>query len=363
MKGVYIHIPFCKSICSYCDFCKFLYVSSWASEYLKKLEEEIRENYDNDVVKTIYIGGGTPSSLGKEELKTLFDIIRIFKKDRNYEMTFEVNVDDVTEELLSFLASNVVNRISVGIQSFNEICLKFMNRKHSKKEIKEKIKLVKKYFDNINVDFMFALPIENYAMFLSDLHEFIKLDVPHISTYSLIIEDNTVLSYKNVTPIKEELDYKMYKKICSSLKKKGYRHYEVSNFAKPGYESVHNLNYWNNSEYYGFGVGAHGYISLLRYENTRSFNDYLAGNYRLKEFLISKREDMENEVILGLRKLNGVNIKEFFDKFKVNIQDEFNVMDLIKRGYLVLENDCLKIKEDKIYIMNEILNQILDKGE
>ena len=363
MKGVYIHIPFCKSICSYCDFCKFLYVSSWSSVYLKKLEEEIRKNYDNDIVKTIYIGGGTPSSLGKEELKTLFDIIRIFKKDRNYEMTFEVNVDDVTEELLSFLVDNGVNRISVGIQSFNEICLKFMNRKHSKKEIKEKTKLVKKYFDNINVDFMFALPIENYVMFLSDLHEFIKLDVPHISTYSLIIEDNTVLSYKNVTPIKEELDYKMYKKICSSLKKRGYRHYEVSNFAKPGYESVHNLNYWNNSEYYGFGVGAHGYISELRYENTRSFNDYLAGNYRLKEFLISKREDMENEVILGLRKLNGVNIKEFFDKFKVNIQDEFNVMGLIKRGYLVLENDRLKIKEDKIYIMNEILNQILDKGE
>ena len=363
MKGVYIHIPFCKSICSYCDFCKFLYVSSWASEYLRKLEEEIKKNYDNDLVKTIYIGGGTPSSLSKEELKYLFDIIRIFSKDKNYEMTFEVNVDDITEELLLFLVNSGVNRISVGIQSFNEICLKFMNRKHSKKDVKEKIKLVKKYFDNINVDFMFALPIENYVMFLADLREFIKLDVPHISTYSLIIEDNTVLSYKGVNPIKEELDYKMYKKICSSLRKKGYRHYEVSNFAKPGYESVHNLNYWNNSEYYGFGVGAHGYISLLRYENNRSFNDYLSGKYRLKEFLISKREDMENEVILGLRKLDGINIKDFFDKFKVNIQDEFNITGLIKRGYLSLENNYLKIKEDKIYIMNEILNQILDKGE
>ena len=363
MKGVYIHIPFCKSICSYCDFCKFLYVSSWASEYLNVLEKEILENYDNEVVKSIYIGGGTPSSLSKENLKRLFEIIKIFKIEKHYEMTFEVNVDDVSEEMLLFLLDSGVNRISVGIQSFNEICLKFMNRKHTKKEIKEKIKLVKKYFDNVNVDFMFALPIENYGMFLSDLHEFIKLDVPHISTYSLIIEENTVLSYKGITSIKEELDYKMYKKICTTLKKKGYKHYEVSNFARPGYESLHNLNYWNNSEYYGFGLGAHGYISELRYENTRSFNDYLAGRYRLREVLISKREDMENEIILGLRKLDGINIKNFFDKFKVNIQDEFNITGLIKKGYLVLEENYLKIKEDKIYVMNEILNQILAKGE
>lgn len=363
MKGVYIHIPFCKSICSYCDFCKFLYVSSWASEYLNVLEKEILENYDNDVVKSIYIGGGTPSSLSKENLKRLFEIIKIFKIEKHYEMTFEVNVDDVSEEMLLFLLDSGVNRISVGIQSFNEICLKFMNRKHTKKEIKEKIKLVKKYFDNVNVDFMFALPIENYCMFLTDLHEFIKLDVPHISTYSLIIEENTVLSYKGITSIKEELDYKMYKKICTTLKKKGYKHYEVSNFAKLGYESLHNLNYWNNSEYYGFGLGAHGYISELRYENTRSFNDYLAGRYRLREVLISKREDMENEIILGLRKLDGINIKNFFDKFKINIQDEFNITGLIKKGYLVLEENYLKIKEDKIYVMNEILNQILEKGE
>lgn len=363
MKGVYIHIPFCKSICSYCDFCKFLYVSSWSKEYLKKLAMEIKEFYDNDVVKSIYIGGGTPSSLDKDDLVMLFNIISVFKKSNHCEITFELNVDDISEDLLLFLKNNGVNRVSVGIQSFNDICLKFMNRKHDKKSIKDNIKLCKKYFDNINVDFMFALPIENYGMFLYDLREFIKLDVPHISTYSLIIEDNTVLSYKGITPIKEELDYKMYKHICKVLKKKGYRHYEVSNFAKPGFESVHNLNYWNNSEYYGFGLGAHGYVSSLRYENTRSLNDYLAGKYRLKEFIISKREDMENEIILGFRKLNGINIKDFFDKFKVNIQEEFNVTYLIKKGYLVLENDFLKIKEDKIYIMNEILNKVLDKGE
>lgn len=363
MRGVYIHIPFCKSICSYCDFCKFLYSPSWAGEYLKALEREIKEKYDNDEIKSIYIGGGTPSCLSKEEILNLFRIIKIFKINSKCEITFELNVDDISINLLEILKENGINRISIGIQSFNDINLKFMNRKHNKKEIKEKIKLAKNYFNNINVDFMFALPIENYSMFLSDLHEFINLNVPHLSTYSLIIEDNTILSYKKIEPIKEELDYRMYKKICRTLNRKGYVHYEISNFAKPGYESVHNLNYWNNDEYYGFGLGAHGYISELRYENTRALNDYLEGNYRLKEFIISKREDMENEIILGLRKINGINIKDFFDKFKINIQDEFNITSLIKKGYLELEDNFLKIKEDKIYIMNEILNKILDKGE
>ena len=143
------------------------------------------------------------------------------------------------------------------------------------------------------------------------------------------------------------------------LKKKGYNHYEVSNFAKEGRESKHNLTYWNNGEYYGFGLGAHGYVSELRYENTRSFNKYLKHQYRLNEFVISKKEDMENELILGLRKIEGINIVEFFNKYKVNIQDEFDIMPLIKEKLLVLEDNHLKIPEDKIYIMNTILTRLI----
>lgn len=359
MRSVYIHIPFCKSICSYCDFCKFLHEEVYASEYLNELSKEIDKYYDNDKIRTLYIGGGTPSILSLNNLKKLFEITKKFDTSSLEEFTFEMNVDDITEEKLLLLKTNNVNRISIGIQSFNEINLKYLNRKHTKSEIIKNINLTKKYFNNINVDLIFALPIENYSTLKKDVKELLKLNVPHISTYSLIIEQNTVLSYNKVKPIEEDLDFKMYSYILKELKKNGYIHYEVSNFAKEGYQSKHNLNYWFNNEYYGFGLGSHGFISELRYENTRSFNTYLKGKYRFNELVLSKREDMENEVILGLRKLEGINIVDFFNKYKVNIQDEFNITPLLKTNLLKIKDNNIYIPEEKIYIMNSILNEIL----
>ncbi len=359
MRSVYIHIPFCKSICSYCDFCKFLHEEVYASEYLNELSKEIDKYYDNDKIRTLYIGGGTPSVLSLNNLKKLFEITKKFDTSLLEEFTFEMNIDDITEEKLLLLKTNNVNRISIGIQSFNEINLKYLNRKHTKNEIIKNINLAKNYFTNINVDLMFALPIETFSTLKKDVKEILKLDVPHISTYSLIIEQNTVLSHNKVKPIEEDLDYKMYSYILKELKKNNYNHYEVSNFAKEGYQSKHNLNYWQNNEYYGFGLGAHGFISELRYENTRSFNTYLKGNYRFNELVLSKREDMENEVILGLRKLEGINIVDFFNKYKINIQEEFNITPLLKNGLLKIKNNNIYIPEEKIYIMNTILNEIL----
>ena len=359
MRSVYIHIPFCKSICSYCDFCKFLHEEVYASEYLNELSKEIDKYYDNDKIRTLYIGGGTPSVLSLNNLKKLFEITKKFDTSLLEEFTFEMNIDDITEEKLLLLKTNNVNRISIGIQSFNEINLKYLNRKHTKNEIIKNINLAKNYFTNINVDLMFALPIETFSTLKKDVKEILKLDVPHISTYSLIIEQNTVLSHNKVKPIEEDLDYKMYEYILKELKKNNYNHYEVSNFAKEGYQSKHNLNYWQNNEYYGFGLGAHGFISELRYENTRSFNTYLKGNYRFNELVLSKREDMENEVILGLRKLEGINIVDFFNKYKINIQEEFNITPLLKNGLLKIKDNNIYIPEEKIYIMNTILNEIL----
>lgn len=359
VRSVYIHIPFCKSICSYCDFCKFLHEEVYASEYLNELSKEIDKYYDNDKIRTLYIGGGTPSVLSLNNLKKLFEITKKFDTSLLEEFTFEMNIDDITEEKLLLLKTNNVNRISIGIQSFNEINLKYLNRKHTKNEIIKNINLAKNYFTNINVDLMFALPIETFSTLKKDVKEILKLDVPHISTYSLIIEQNTVLSHSKVKPIEEDLDYKMYSYILKELKKNNYNHYEVSNFAKEGYQSKHNLNYWQNNEYYGFGLGAHGFISELRYENTRSFNTYLKGNYRFNELVLSKREDMENEVILGLRKLEGINIVDFFNKYKINIQEEFNITPLLKNGLLKIKDNNIYIPEEKIYIMNTILNEIL----
>ncbi len=360
MRSVYIHIPFCKSICSYCDFPKFLHDNVWAEEYLVHLEKEIKKYYANDCVKSIYIGGGTPSVLSVPNLKKLMKITKIFDLDSDYEFTVEMNVDDVSEEKLKILKNAGVNRISIGIESFDKYILKYLNRKHDKNKIINNVGLVKKYFDNISVDIIYAVPIETMAILRSDIKEVLNLGVKHISTYSLIIEENTILGINKIKNIDEEIDYKMYKYIDKKLEEKGYVHYEVSNYAIPGYESKHNLSYWNNQEYYGFGLGAAGFLDDLRYENTKSFNQYLKDKYRYNELIMSKKEDMENEIILGLRKLEGIDVFEFFNKFKENIQDVFNITPLIKEGYLKMKGKKLYIPSEYIYVMNEILGKILE---
>ncbi len=360
MRGVYIHIPFCKSICSYCDFCKFLHNDTWANIYLDYLSKEIDEYYEGDTIKTIYIGGGTPSSLSLDNLNKLFNIIKKFKLNNEIEFTFECNINDINSDLLLLLKENNVNRLSIGVESFNKNNLKFLNRKHTKEEIFKNISLCKTYgFDNINVDLIYALPIENLSTLRKDLSYMLKLDIEHISTYSLIIEEHTILYNNRVKSIEEELDYKMYKYICKKLHKKAYNHYEVSNFAKKGKESKHNLIYWCNEEYYGFGLGASGYINNMRYENTRNFNKYLKGEFRFQELLVSNQEEIENELILGLRKLEGVNIEKFKLKYDKDIFDVFKLDEALEKGYLRLENGYLFIPEDKIYVMNEIINMIM----
>lgn len=359
MRSIYIHIPFCNSICSYCDFCKVLYNSSWADEYLNALENEISNLYENDKVFSIYIGGGTPSVLNLNQLTKLFNLIKIFDITKNCEITFEININDITDELLLFLRKNKVNRLSIGIESFNKYNLKFLNRKHNKKDIMLAIKKVKEFgFKNFNLDLIYALPIESICVLKKDIEKLIQLKPTHISAYSLIIEENTALNINNIKSLDEDLDYKMFNYICKKLKRKDYIHYEVSNFALCGFESIHNLNYWNNREYYGFGLGAHGFINSVRYENTRSLNKYLKNNFRKNEILLSKREDMENEIMLGLRKLEGLNIHEFYKKFHVNIQNEFNIKEPVKKKLLILKDNNIIVPEQKIYILNEILNMI-----
>lgn len=360
MRGVYIHIPFCNGICSYCDFCKFLYKESWANKYLDELYKEVNQIYEKDTVKTIYIGGGSPSSLSLPCLEKLFNIIKLFNIKEINEITFECNVDDINETLLKILKNNKVNRLSIGVQSFNKYKLAFLNRKHNKKEIKSKIELCKSYgFDNINVDVMYGLSIEKISDLKGDIKEFLKLNVEHISTYSLIIEDHTYIKYKGFKNISEEDEYKMYKYICKKLSKKGYHHYEVSNFSLNGYESVHNQIYWNNEEYYGFGLGAHGYINSIRYENTRNYNKYINGEYKLNELLVSKQEEMENEIMLGLRKLDGISVNNFKNKFDRDIFETFKIKEAIDKDLIEYDGEFIKIPESKIYVMNEIINMIM----
>ena len=361
MHAVYIHIPFCHSICSYCDFCKVYYNKKFTTNYFKMLEKEIISQYNNELISTIYIGGGTPSSLDTLELKELFRITKLFKKTRNYEFSFECNIEDISLELLQILKENGVNRLSIGIESFDKKILKLMNRHATYKDCLAKINLARTLgFNNINVDLIYAMPKETMFTLRRDIHKIIKLNPEHISTYSLILEKNTILYNKGYKNIKEEKDAKMYNYIKKILKKYGYNHYEVSNFAKNGYDSKHNLNYWNNNQYYGFGCGASGYIGNIRYENTKSITSYLKGEFCLNKNLLSRQEEMDNEIMLGLRLLKGIDIDKFYRKYQISLMDSYpKVKNLIKEGLLILEDNHLKIPEKYIYIMDSIVIKII----
>lgn len=361
MHSVYIHIPFCSHICSYCDFTKLLHLEPFVEEYLENLQKEILENYDGERLKTLYIGGGTPSCLTRKERIKLFQILENFIREPDCEYTIECNPKDITEEFLDDIVEAGVNRVSIGIESFDEENLKVLERKANFKDIENKLEMLRmRGIDNINLDLMYALPNEKLNVLKNDLKKFIKLRPAHISTYSLMIEDHTKLANQNTEYISSELDAKMYEIISSKLKKSGYVHYEVSNFSLPGFESKHNLNYWNNGEYYGFGLGASGFKAGFRYTNTSNLREYNAGNYRKENQMMSYKDMMDNELMLGLRKLQGINVDEFYEKYGENIQDVFPKIDeYLKNGNLIYKKGYLSIPEDKIYVMNEILVNIM----
>lgn len=360
MESVYIHIPFCKSICSYCDFCKMLYNGPWVTQYLNALIKEIQDKYLGEEIKTLYIGGGTPSALSIKDLRYLFEIISGFNLEKLEEFTFECNLNDIDEELLQLLRENKVNRLSIGIESFNADKLKFMERNHTFEEAKEKMKLIRKSgFDNVNVDLIYGIPGESLKDLKKDLELILKLEPDHISTYSLIVEDNTKIGISGVLPIPEELDASMYEYIVDRLEMKKYKHYEVSNFSLKNKESKHNLQYWNNNEYYGFGLGAHGYIHGVRYENTRNLTKYVNGEFLKSEEMLSKEDKMYNELMLGFRKMKGISLREFFLKYEINMQEAFDLHQVLKDEELIVDGEYIYVNPLYIYVMNEILIKIL----
>lgn len=360
MESVYIHIPFCKHICSYCDFPKVLHIDSFVDDFLESLQREIEDNYDGERIKTIYIGGGTPSCLTKRERIKLFRILEIFNRDPNCEYTFEVNPNDIDEDLLDDIVAGGINRVSIGVESFDPDNLKILEREIDYDDLEKKLELIRRRgIKNINLDLMYAIPNEKINTLKQDLKKLIKLNPTHISTYSLILEDHTKLKNDKIELVDEDTDRKMYDLICEKLKKEGYIHYEVSNFAKEGYESVHNLNYWNNGEYYGFGLGASGYKDAFRYTNTKNLHEYIEGKYKQESYLLTYKDQMDNEIMLGLRKLKGISVDDFYNKYGQNIQDIYPVKELINSKDLIYKNGYLFINPTKIYVMNEILIKLI----
>lgn len=360
IHSVYFHIPFCDTICSYCDFPKVLSFFPWIEKYLVQLEKEIRMNYKGDTIKTIYIGGGTPSILSLEQLRKLFKIVSIFRKSAMYEFTFEGNPESLTEEKLLFLKENGVNRLSIGVESFQLKLLQKMNRHHTKEDVLKVIECAKRLgFSNINIDLIYAFEEETNEDLKRDLNDFLSLDVPHISTYSLILEEHTKFYIEKRKPISEESDFSMYQLIQKTLKEYGYEQYEISNFARKGYFSKHNLTYWNNDYYYGFGMGASGYVKGYRYHNTRSILKYLSGSFLFCQEEITRQMELEYAFLLGFRKTKGILKKDFFDRYHLVLEEIPVVKRLLGEKKLVDKGDFICVDCHYLYVENSILLEFI----
>lgn len=358
MLGAYIHIPFCKRICNYCDFCKINYNKLYTMSYLSSLEKEIKERYKGELLDSIYIGGGTPNSLDYEELKKLFEITKIFNLKDKYEFTIECNIEYIDEDKLTLFKDSRVNRISYGIESFNNDNILFLGRNHDLSLVTKNINLTKKYFNNINIDLIYGVN-KNLEILKSDIKEFLKLNIPHISCYSLIIEEHTKFYLNKVKYISEEVDEEMFHYINNTLKKNGYNHYEISNYAKDNYESRHNKIYWLNNSYYGFGLSAVSYIDNYRISNTKNLTKYLNNEYIHESIYEDSNMRKENTLMLGLRLLNGISIEDFNKRFNCDIINIRVIKDLLNDKYLEIENNHLKINYKYIYVSNSIIGKII----
>lgn len=336
------------------------YIKKWVPKYLDALKEEVKSRYEGEEIKTLYIGGGTPSALNVSELEKLKEIIDLFNISNKCEFTFEANLNDLNDIYLTHLKNLGVNRLSIGIESFDEDKLKLMGREANFTQADQIIKIARsKGFNNINIDFIYGLPNETIDVTKEDIKKMIKLKPDHISAYSLILEPHTKMHIHYKETVDEDTEYEMYSLIRKALKRAGYDHYEVSNYSKPNKYAKHNLVYWLNGEYYGFGLGACGYLHEVRYENTRNLNKYIEGSYMLNRELVSLEDEKKNKLMLGLRLLSGIDLNAWFLKYKENLENNENIKKLIKEKMLIIKENHLLINPKKLYVMNEILVKLI----
>ena len=336
------------------------YIKKWVPKYLDALKEEVKSRYEGEEIKTLYIGGGTPSALNVSELEKLKEIIDLFNISNKCEFTFEANLNDLNDIYLTHLKNLGVNRLSIGIESFDEDKLKLMGREANFTQADQIIKIARsKGFNNINIDFIYGLPNETIDVTKEDIKKMIKLKPDHISAYSLILEPHTKMHIHYKETVDEDTEYEMYSLIRKALKRAGYDHYEVSNYSKPNKYAKHNLVYWLNGEYYGFGLGACGYLHEVRYENTRNLNKYMEGSYMLNRELVSLEDEKKNKLMLGLRLLSGIDLNAWFLKYKENLENNENIKKLIKEKMLIIKENHLLINPKKLYVMNEILVKLI----
>ena len=361
IEHAYIHIPFCTGKCHYCSFVSGKNIED-KDKYLNALIQQIKLEYKGEALKTLYFGGGTPSLLEASDIAQLVDL---FLYDKNAEITIEVNPETVDYEKFLAFRNIGINRVSLGVQTFDDEILKKIGRRHSSQTIYSAIEKIKKAgFKNISIDLMYGLPNQTIQGFETDIQKAIELDVQHISTYGLKIEEDSYFG-KN-TPLNiadDEIQAQMFSKLCDLLEQKGFEHYEISNFAKPNFQSKHNNSYWKNKEYYGFGLNASGYIGTVRYRNADDFDSYiLKPTSKVETTELTVLETMENEIFLGLRLQNGIEISSINKKYDIDFLDRYKLVikKFEKIGLLEVSKDRCKLTHAGILLSNEVMCEFLD---
>ena len=377
--GIYMHIPFCKQKCNYCDFISYTNKCDKIESYMKCLEKEIDKfDYRNYNVTTIYIGGGTPSYIDSKYIKQIMN--SIYKKlqlEKNelkvVEITIEVNPGTVTKGKLQDYKDVGINRISIGLQCVQDRLLKILGRIHTFEDFINTYNLAKEVgFENINVDLMLGFPDQSIEDIKESLNQIIKLNPNHVSTYSLIVEEGTKIfnqiENNELQLPDEELERNMYWYVKNTLELNGYNHYEISNFSKKGKESKHNMNCWNQEEYIGFGIAAHSYISNIRFSNTNNLEEYIkniTNNELEKNIIIEEEQTLEDKkrefMMLGFRKIEGVNISKFKEKFVDNpifiYREKLN--KLVEEGLIEIDLNNIRLTNKGIDFANLVFEEFI----
>lgn len=370
---LYLHIPFCKQKCSYCNF-HFSTSLKQKEDMLLAIKKEMffrKEELQNKTLSSLYFGGGTPSILSADEINSLIDeVLKYFSFEKNIEITLEANPDDLDKNFLNELSKTPVNRLSIGTQSFFEEDLKLMNRAHNASQAEDSIKRAQDFgFENLSIDLIYGSPTSNLDIWKENLHKTISLQVPHISSYALTVEPKTALSNwvknnKVLSPKESEQNQEFYY-MSDFLKENGFQHYEISNFAKKGFESKHNSSYWKYHEYLGIGPSAHSYNG----RNERSWNvannslyiKELTENKLPKETEILSEKDQYNEMLMiGLRTIWGVDILSLKEKFSEEtfVVFEKSIQEKLDEGMLIIEEGHLKIPEKHWFLADGIASDL-----
>ncbi|MGY6212383.1 radical SAM family heme chaperone HemW [Cytobacillus firmus] len=375
IKAAYIHIPFCEHICHYCDFNKVYLKNQPVGEYLDSLDKEMDLALKETPVTrldSIFVGGGTPTALNGKQLEQLCSTIkRQLPYDSFTEYTFEANPGDLSMEKLQILYDAGVNRLSFGVQTFNDELLKRIGRSHRAKDVFQSIEAAKQVgFDNISIDLIYSLPGQTLQDFKDTLETSFTLDIVHYSGYSLIIEPKTVfynLMRRGKLPTTgEDVEAEMYDLLMEQMDKHGFAQYEISNFAKAGYESRHNITYWDNEWYFGFGAGAHGYVNGLRRSNHGPLKKYMEPIENgqlpiLEEHKVPLEEQMEEEMFLGLRKTAGVSISRFKEKFGKDplVHFENQIKQHTEKKLIIAGKEHIKLTRRGRFLGNEVFQSFI----